>query len=196
MECDILAGHYNNKDSAEGTAGLLSSHSPRLGLCACVRACTRRPAKYIPGDPSICIPPPVTPQSPCTRFLISPLTNPFCAWIAAVMDTVWTHSANKPCSTSPFPFLPPSLPLSSSCKLLPLIASVGAVWHDDGKFRSSYVDKTCPFRMYFKQMQMYLITSVMLMEKVLQYDVLLRHYIFNVILTDHNGRYILLIKQY
>lgn len=39
-------------------------------------------------------------------------------------------------------------------------------------------------------MQMYLITSVMLNGKSTAYDVLLRRYIFNVILTDHNGGYV------
>lgn len=113
-ECDIFAGHYNNKDRAEDTR--------RPGRCACVHV----GAIYIPGDLRICIPPPATPRSPCTRFLISPLTNPFCAWIAAVMDTVWAHSTDRPRYPShPFPIRP--------CKLLPLIASVGAtVWHDDG----------------------------------------------------------------
>lgn len=61
----------------------------------CVR--TRRRNIHIPGDLRICIPPPATPRSPCTRFLISPLTNPFCAWIAAVMDTVWAHSTDRMC---------------------------------------------------------------------------------------------------
>lgn len=113
VECDIFAGHYNNKDSAEGTVGLLSSLPPP-SRPVCVRARARagvcRPTEYIPGDPRICIPPPVTPRSPCTRFLISPLTNPFCTWIAAVMDTVWAHSANKPCFTRGFFPRPPSLP--------------------------------------------------------------------------------------
>jgi len=106
-ECDIFAEHYNNKDHAEDT---LASWS------VCVR--TRRLAQYIPGDLRICIQPPATPRSLCTRFLISSLTNPFCAWIAAVMDTVWAHSTDRPCYESH--------PLSTRpCKLLPLIASVG-----------------------------------------------------------------------
>ncbi|TGZ56209.1 hypothetical protein DBV15_01698 [Temnothorax longispinosus] len=116
-ECDIFAGHYNNKDRGGGYVASWST---------CVR--TRRLAQYIPGDLRICIPPPATPRSPCTRFLISPLTNPFCAWIAAVMDTVWAHSTDRPRYEPPLFSIRP-------CKLLPLIASVGAtVWHDDGNF--------------------------------------------------------------
>lgn len=94
-ECDIFAAHYNNKDHAEDTW--------RPGRSWCVR--TRWLAQYILGDLRICIPPPATPRSPCTRFLISPLTNPFCAWIAAVMDTVWAHSTDRPCYEPPLLYL-------------------------------------------------------------------------------------------